>query len=153
MLISVSVPSLVDGQIPSKYTCDGDSINPEIQVSGVTSEAQSLVLHVVDYDVPKSLKPDGTYHHWIVWNIDPKTKIISENSLPDGATEGKNTSGSVGYVGPCPPDREHRYVFRVMALDTELDLDSKSDAEIVLGELGPHEIDRGEAIGRYERQN
>ena len=110
--------------IPSLYTCDGENINPPLMFEDVPTEAQSLVLISDDPDAPA-----GTWVHWTVWNISPSTKDIKENACPKEAVEGITSFGTTGYGGPCPPSGEHRYFFKLYALDTILDLGPETDKE------------------------
>lgn len=137
--------------IPSLYTCDGNNINPPLRIDGVSQKAQGLVLLMDDPDVPKSIRPDGMWVHWVIWNIHPETVEIQENSVPQGVI-GKNTGGKMAYGGPCPPDREHRYFFKVYALDTILSLPPGSQKSDVEKAMAGHILDSAELIGRYRRQ-
>jgi Raf kinase inhibitor-like YbhB/YbcL family protein len=88
-----------EGQmIPLIYSCDGDNINPPLEISEATGGAQSLALIMDDPDAP-----NGTFTHWVVWDINPTTYQIPENSVPEGAIQGLNSAGRPGYHGPCPP--------------------------------------------------
>ena len=138
------------GKIPSLFTCDGRNINPELIISGVSSEAKSLVLLMDDPDVPESVRKDRMWDHWVVFNIPPQTKTIPENSQPEGVP-GKNTGGNLGYQGPCPPDREHRYFFKLYALDTTLDLPKGSSKKAVEKTMQGHIIAETQLMGKYER--
>ena len=82
------------GTLPAKYTCDGDAINPPLQIDNIPEQAQTLALIVEDPDAPK-----GTYDHWIVWNI-KITTVIKENSNP--GISGNNSAGKTGYHPVCP---------------------------------------------------
>jgi len=137
-------------RIPSIYTCDGDNVNPPLEITGVPHEAQSLVLIMDDPDVPKKLRKDGMWDHWVVFDIPPDTRTIEENSEP-GGTPGIGTNGKTGYFGPCPPDREHRYFFKVFALDTRLDLPAKSTKAQVEQAMTGHVLFHAELMGTYER--
>lgn len=114
--------------IPSKYTCDGEDVNPPLTIAGMPEGTQSLVLIMDDPDVPVSVREDGVWDHWVVFNIPPDTTEISEGREPRGV-HGKGTSGNLKYHGPCPPDCEHRYFFKLYALDVELDLPGGGDQE------------------------
>jgi hypothetical protein len=132
--------------IPSEYTCDGENINPPLQISEVPTEAQSLVLIVDDPDAPA-----GTWVHWTVWNIDPQTTEIAKDSVPAGAVEGMTSFGKTGYGGPCPPSGEHRYFFKLYALDKELDLSASSGKDELEQIMPGHVLDSVELIGLYSR--
>src|SRR3989344_4309890 len=114
-----------NGMIPPEYTCDGVNRSPPLVISGAPSDAKSLVLLMDDPDIPDFVKQKFNitlWDHWVLFNINPQTTAIAENSVPRGALHGKNTGGKNAYGGPCPPDREHRYYFKLYALDTMLDL-------------------------------
>jgi len=138
------------GIIPAKHTCDGDDISPALTISEVPATAKSLVLLMDDPDVPKHLRADGMWNHWIVFNIPAVISEIMEGHEPPGI-QGRGTSNNLEYHGPCPPDREHRYFFKLYALDAELDLDegvSKTEVETA---MTGHVIKRAELVGLYER--
>ncbi len=140
-----------EGMIPSVYTCDGKNISPPLTVSDVPPEAKSLVLLMDDPDVPKKLRKDGMWDHWVVFDMPVDIGEIPEGMEPPGVP-GKGTGGNTGYYGPCPPDREHRYFFRLYALDDELDLPEGSDKKTVENALADHVIEKCVLMGRYERQ-
>lgn len=133
--------------MPAKYTCDGDDINPALQIADVPSDAQSLVLIMDDPDAPM-----GTWVHWTVWNISPQTTEIVQNSVPDDVVEGKQSWGRNEYGGPCPPSGTHRYFFKLYALDATLDLSSEADKAELVNAMKDHIIAQAELIGLYQRQ-
>jgi Raf kinase inhibitor-like YbhB/YbcL family protein len=130
--------------IPSKYTCDGDDMNPPLNIKGVPEETKSLVLIVDDPDAPM-----GTWDHWVVWNISPTDKI-EDNSVP--GIEGLNDFRKHSYGGPCPPSGTHRYFFKVYALDTKLNLNPNSRKKDVEKAMENHILAEGELVGRYSRR-
>jgi len=132
--------------IPKKYTCDGQDVNPPVEFFEVPKTAVSLVLIVDDPDAPS-----GAWVHWIVFNIPPDTDAIRENSQVFGAEEGITSFGSRGYGGPCPPKGEHRYFFRLYALDTILPAEEYSIDEI-MSEINGHVIDSCEFYAPYSRK-
>jgi hypothetical protein len=121
----LSSPAFDDGDpIPERHGYDFENVSPPLSVSGVPDEAVSLALIVDD---PDATEPAGkVWDHWVVWNVDPETTGIGAGETPAGAVEGRNDFGETGYGGPKPPDREHTYVFELLALDTELALDRGS---------------------------
>lgn len=138
------------GIIPSLYTCEGKNINPPLEISGTPSGAKSLVLIMDDPDVPKTLRPDGMFDHWIIFNIPPTTKKIIENSIPPGI-QGKNTKGQNQYFGPCPPDKQHRYFFKLYALDKLLDLPAGSTKKELEKAMDKHILAQSQLMGLYEK--
>lgn len=145
-VMKIESPSFKNNEmIPSKYTCDAENINPPITISGISQDAKSLVLIVDDPDAPAK-----TWVHWTVWNIDPKTTEILENSIPQDAVEGVTDFGTPGYGGPCPPSGTHRYFFKLYALDTTLDLSSSATVEDIQEAMEGHILDSVELIGLYE---
>lgn len=133
--------------IPSKYTCDGENVNPPLSFSNVPNETKSLVLIVDDPDAPL-----GTWVHWTVWNMPPTTTEIPEKSVPAGAIEGQTSFGKPGYGGPCPPSGTHRYFFKLYALDTILSLDASSTKEDLEHAMKNHILSQRELIGLYKRK-
>ncbi|OIO19790.1 MAG: YbhB/YbcL family Raf kinase inhibitor-like protein [Candidatus Magasanikbacteria bacterium CG_4_9_14_0_2_um_filter_41_10] len=135
--------------IPAIYTCDGQDISPPLTISDVPSEAKSLALIMDD---PDAMKPTGNvWNHWLVWNIDPTTVHISEGEEPVG-THGTGTGGETIYHGPCPPDAEHRYSFRLYALDTMLDLQEGSTKGELEQAMDGHILAQVELAGTYNRK-
>lgn len=140
------------GMIPKVYTCDGKDISPPLSWSGVPVEAKSLALIMDDPDAPR-----GTWVHWVLFNLPPDTKGLSEKtppsaSLSGGAKHGKNSWPKLGYGGPCPPSGTHRYYFKVYALDTVLNLKDGSTKEQLLKAMEGHILAEGQLMGKYARK-
>lgn len=137
-----------NGTIPTKYTCDGQSINPPLTFGEVPKNTKSLTMLMDDPDAPS-----GTFDHWVIYNIPPMIHEIVENTVPSGATQGLNGSGQEKYTGPCPPDREHRYFFKLYALDTKLAFanPAKVNKQAVIAKMQGHIISQAELLGRYNR--
>lgn len=138
-----------EGHIPSLYTCDGKNINPPLYITGVPDKAVTLALIMDDPDVPEFVRSDRMWVHWVVFNLSPKIERIAENSQPPGVP-GKGTGGKLTYQGPCPPDREHRYFFKLYALDIRLELPEGATKADLEKAMAGHIIEQTELIGRYE---
>lgn len=138
--------------IPTAYTCDGVNVSPPLEWSEVPRETQSLVLIMDDPDVPAFVRPDQMYDHWVLFNIPPTISSLAENTreIP-GAVQGTNTSGKLGYTGPCPPDRQHRYFFKLYALDALLDLPPGVSKKQVEEAMKGHILAQTDLIGVYNR--
>jgi hypothetical protein len=110
------------GIIPSRYTCEGANVSPPLEIASIPANAKSLVLILEDPDVPEQVRSDRMWDHWIIFNMPPTTLQIPEMVGPPSGIRGKTTFGHTRYGGPCPPDREHRYFFKLYALDILLPL-------------------------------
>ncbi len=131
------------GDIPSEYTCDGVGRIPPLTVSGVPSDAESLVLICHDPD-----SPSGNFDHWVVYDIPPNASSIGKG---DG-TPGKNSWGKLGYGGPCPANGEHRYIFTLSALSKKLDLNAGASRATVEQQMRGHVLQEAELMGKYMRE-
>jgi len=135
--------------IPRKHTCDGGDINPELLIQYVPEGTESLALIVDDPDAP-----NGTFVHWLVFNVASKTTSVKEESVPAGSIEGMTSFGKIGYGGPCPPQgKPHRYFFKLYALDVPRlpefgTLPNKATLEAA---MKGHIIESAELIGLYKR--
>jgi Raf kinase inhibitor-like YbhB/YbcL family protein len=118
--------------IDARFTCDGADLAPTLGWKGVPDGTAELAVVLEDPDAP-----GGTFTHWLAYGIDPaETGLPGEfeegwtGYAPLDVREGENDSGNVGYGGPCPPGgEEHRYVFRLLALDAAADLEAGADRE------------------------
>ena len=135
-----------NSKIPSKYTCDGENINPPLEFSDIPKETNSLVLIMDDPDAPSK-----TWVHWVLYSIPPSTAKIGENSAAEGI-QGITDFGTEGYGGPCPPSGTHRYFFKLYALDTILDAPSGLTKQQVLEKVRDHVIEETELVGLYNKQ-
>ncbi len=138
-------------KIPVRYTCDGQSINPPLEIYGVDDKAKSLVLIMEDPDVPKSIKADGMWDHWLKFNLPPTLTEIKEG-IDSGGISGLGTSNTLKYVGPCPPDKEHRYFFKLYSLDTMLNLKEGATKFQIEQVIKNHILQEATLIGLYERK-
>lgn len=145
----ITSPSFADGDmIPRKFTCEGGDINPELQIQNVPEGTETLALVVHDPDAPMA----GGFTHWVVWNIDPGTVLIKEESIPPGSVEGKNGAGRTGYMGPCPPPgKPHRYEFRLYALSVRPDLPEGSTMDMLMEVVNGSVISEAVLAGLYAK--
>jgi Raf kinase inhibitor-like YbhB/YbcL family protein len=132
------------GIIPDQYGCRGQNINPPLDISGIPAGAKGLALIIDDPDAPS-----GDWVHWLLWNIDPQTAQLAENSIPTGAVVGLNSYGSDRYEGPCPPSGTHHYQFKIYALDSLLDLSPSADKPELLAAMAGHILGQAILTGTY----
>jgi Raf kinase inhibitor-like YbhB/YbcL family protein len=141
------------GQIPVRYTGEGEDLSPPLAWSGVPTGAKSLVLIVDDPDAPDPAAPKRVWVHWVLYNIPPSVKGLPEGvkKLPEGTDEGLNDWKRKGYGGPLPPTGRHRYFFKLYALDALFDFygstPTKSDVEKA---MQGHILSEAVLMGTYQ---
>lgn len=126
--------------LPPRYR----TMNPPFDILDVPAAAKSLALIMHDPDAVS-----GDFTHWTVWDIDPKTTTILEDSVPTGAVEGINSAHLTGYVGPRPPQGSgrHHYTFELFALDSVLDLLPQTPIDELLAHIATHSIASAQHVG------
>ncbi|MGC8764821.1 MAG: YbhB/YbcL family Raf kinase inhibitor-like protein [Brevinematia bacterium] len=153
MSIKLKSPSFKNGDMmPSKYAYDRENLSPPLEWENIPSNAKSIAIICDDPDAPV-----GNWVHWIIFNIPATKKGLAENisknpELPDGSRQGRNDYGKIGYDGPCPPYGTHRYVFKIFALDTMLDLKAGCSRGEIINAMKNHILDKGELTGLYSRK-
>ncbi len=135
------------GEIPRKYGYKKDNVNPALIINDVPADAKSLALVMDDPDAMGAV--GKVWVHWVVWNIDPSTGQINENSVPSNSIQGKTDFGEPAYGGPAPPDKEHTYLFKLYALDDKLSLDEGSTKSQLEEAMKNHVIAESKLEGRY----
>jgi Raf kinase inhibitor-like YbhB/YbcL family protein len=115
--------------------------------------ATSLAIIMDDTDAPS-----GAFVHWIMWNIPPIEEMpegiprVPVLTSPFKASQGSNSFGKIGYMGPCPPPgRPHKYHFRIYGLDKMLDLEPGASRQALERAMQGHIVQQGEAIATYGR--
>lgn len=154
MAFEIKSPAFENGNvIPEKYTCDGENVSPPLKWHDVPAETKSLVLICDDPDAPLM-----TWVHWLIYCIPPSKNGLEENIprkevLEWGGKQGKNSWGKIGYGGPCPPGKkQHRYFFRLYALNEELNLPAGLKKKELLKRIERHVIGKAEIMGKYGRK-
>lgn len=134
-----------NGDIPPKYTCDGENVAPPLKISNIPPEAKTLAVIVDDPDAPSK-----TWIHWLLFNV---MVTSSEMEIKNGSigTEGINDFKKIGYGGPCPPSGTHHYHFKVYALPGELALSKGATKEEVEGEIEGRVLSKAELVGLYQK--
>ncbi|MBD3882811.1 YbhB/YbcL family Raf kinase inhibitor-like protein [Phormidium tenue FACHB-886] len=151
--MTLSSPAFrLDGMLPAKHTCDGENISPALSWDAPPAATRSLALLVNDIDAPSK-----TFVHWVLYDLPPTVrqlpeKLPSQPFLAIGGIQGKNDFGQYGYGGACPPSGTHRYVFRLFALDTLLDLPPGTTKSEVMEAMKGHIVAGAELTGQYKRK-
>ncbi len=139
--------------VPVKHACDGDDVSPPLRWDEAPKETVTFALIMEDPDAP-----GGTFTHWIVYNLPSDCRELEEiipieKHLGNGATQGKNDFGKLGYGGPCPPKgTEHHYYFRLFALKKKLPPESANTAADFYNAINGLIIDKAEYMGTYRRK-
>jgi Raf kinase inhibitor-like YbhB/YbcL family protein len=140
--------------IPSKFTCEGKDVSPEFSWRDAPAETRSFALVLHDPDAPRP----GGFTHWVVYNIPANAGHIGEAApkqgrVPDLGLQGKNDSGKIGYMGPCPPRGTHRYLATLYALDAELPLSPGASLEELKAAMDGHILEQAELMGTYFKKS
>ena len=154
MSLALTSDAFANGQsIPAKYSCVGRNISPALAWNDPPAGTQSFALIVDDPDAPM-----GTWVHWVLFNIPAAARNLPEdlpvtgkNMDPNAIYVGKNSSGNIGYDGPCPPSGTHRYYFKLYAVDTTLNLLPGASKEQVLKEMEGRILAQGELMGTFSK--
>lgn len=154
MGFALKSPQFAEGSdIPTKLTCDGEDVSPALRWDGAPAGTRSFGLVTEDPDAPV-----GTFIHWVIYNLPENTTELAENlprqkELPNGARQGRNDFGKIGYGGPCPPrGPAHRYFFRLYALDGKLELGPGASRSELDKAMKGHVLAQAELMGRYKRR-
>ena len=138
--------------IPKKFTCDGPDVSPKLTWSEPPAKTQGFALIMDDPDAPA-----GTWVHWVLFDLPAETRELAEGvakqeQLANGARQGRNDFGKIGYGGPCPPPgNPHRYFFKLYALDAKLNLKAGVTKADVERAMYGHTLAHADLVGRYGR--
>ncbi len=140
------------GEIPTRYTGEGEDISPPLSWSGVPSGTKSLALIVDDPDAPDPAAPKMVWVHWVLYNSPPSATGLAEavKTLPAGTGEGLNDWKRTGYGGPMPPIGRHRYFHKLYAIDTALKLSGKPQKADVEAAMRGHVLAEATLMGTYQ---
>lgn len=154
MELKITSTAFKDGElIPSKYTCDGENVSPDLKWNKPNDKIKSFALIVDDPDAPS-----GDFVHWVVYNIPGSIiefpeNVTSSKNIPEMFTIGKNDFGKIGYGGPCPPSGTHRYYFKIYGLDTVLhNAEAGLNKYKLLKVMEGHVVASGQLMGKYSRK-
>ena len=135
------------GTIPQKYGYKNKNLSIPLKISEIPEGTKSLALIMDDPDAMGAV--GKVWVHWVLWNISPNTKEITENSIPENSIEGKTDFDEIGYGGPAPPDKEHTYIFKLYALDILLDLKQGSTKVEVEESMKKHILNETRLEGKF----
>jgi len=142
------------GEIPRKYTCEGDDVSPDLSWTNYPAGTKTFALIMEDPDAPV-----GIFTHWIIYNIPLNVTSLNEGiekkaNLINGIKQGKNDFGKFGYNGPCPPIGHgyHRYYFKLFALSTEQKFKEGLKREQFYGEIEKYIVGKTEIMGKFKRE-
>jgi Raf kinase inhibitor-like YbhB/YbcL family protein len=138
-------------RIPAKYTCDGVDVSPPLQWDNAPAGTKSVALICDDPDAPM-----GTWVHWVIYDIPASITNLPEKipplkELANGAKQGMNDFRAIGYGGPCPPSGEHRYFFKIYALDGPTGLRPGATKAQLLSAMQGHILGEAHLMGKYKR--
>ncbi|HOX19868.1 MAG TPA: YbhB/YbcL family Raf kinase inhibitor-like protein [Gemmatimonadales bacterium] len=144
------------GEVPSRCTCEGKDVSPDLTWTGLPADTKTLALIVDDPDAPDPAAPKRTYVHWVLYNIPAGTAGLPEGAtatgLPAGTLEGVNDWKRTGYGGPCPPIGRHRYFHKLYALDCELPDLRRPTKPALEAAMRGHVLGQAELMGTYQKK-
>ena len=134
--------------IPARFDHEQGDLSPALSWDGVPDRTAGLVLLVDDPDAPM----EGSFVHWVLYNMDPARRGIAEGEVPAEAAAGANGFGRPGYLGPAPPPGgPHHYVFRLLAVDEPASLTGLPSYQDVEAAVAGHVLGEARLIGTYQR--
>ncbi len=142
--------------IPEVHGAEGQNISPALDWAPGPEGTRSYVLMMEDPDAAD----DPPFVHWMLYNIPPDVTALEEArpatprlQKPEGALQGRNDRGSLGYFGPRPPvgDPPHAYNFQVFALDIVLALPFGASRAELLAAMAGHVLAQGTVTGTFQR--
>lgn len=141
--------------LPKKCTGQGDDISPQLAWTDLPEGTKELAIICDDPDAPRT----EPWVHWVLAKIPADAGKLAEGASsaktgkhPEGMTDGKNDFKTIGYQGPMPPPgKEHRYFFRIYALDAAITVPAEPTKADVLKAMEGHVLATGELMGTYKR--
>ena len=134
-------------EIPRKYGYKNGNASPPLEISEVPPNTKSLALIMDDPDAMGAV--GKVWVHWVMWNLNPENTVIKENEVPAGSIQGKTDFGEIAYGGPAPPDKEHTYIFKLYALDDNLNLEKGATKPQLEEAMKNHVIAESKLEGKY----
>ena len=150
MTFTLRSPAFEPGApIPARFDNARGDLSPALTWDGVPGGTAGLVLLVDGPDAPV----EGSFVHWVLYNIDPARHGMAEGEEPAEATAGANGFGRPGYLGPAPPpgDGPHRYIFRLLAVDEPVSLTGRPSYQDVDTAVTGHILGEARLVGTYQR--
>lgn len=150
--MTLTSPAFESGQpLPARFSCNGEGASPPFNIEDVPAAAESIAFIMEDPDAP-----NGTFTHWIIWNwpaAEPNipAALPTQSKFNNGAIQGKNSSGKIGFTPPCPPNGTHRYYVKAYALNTLLDLPLSSHKKDLLAAMKGHILAQGSLMTTYHK--
>jgi len=150
--LTLRAPWEDEADIPALYTCvpsrgkAGTGVSPAIEWTGVPAGTNNLALVVTD------LSANG-FVHWAVVGIPPTSPGVVQGQEPVGGVVGRNSFGTAGYGGPCPPAgaAAHEYLFQLYALDRDLGFQPGFDARSQQAAIEAASSSAVSLVGRFGR--
>ena len=145
--VTVTSPAFDEGgEIPTRFTCDGEEISPPLAWESTSGNPRAWALVVDDPDAP-----GGTFVHWVVLDIPRGTRSVAQATAPAESAQVDNSAGDPAYAGPCPPSGRHRYRFTVYGLSETTGLEDGAALADALAAITSAAVSRGTLLATYER--
>jgi len=150
--LELTSPAFSDGgEIPRECGYKNGNQEPPLRITGAGGKelaADNIDSLALIMDDPDAMGAVGkVWVHWVVWNL--TWFADGKPSWGRPTKQGMTDFGEVGYGGPAPPDKRHTYVFKLYALDTDLDLPDKSTKSDVEKAMEGHILEQTQLTGTY----
>jgi Raf kinase inhibitor-like YbhB/YbcL family protein len=152
--IQLTSAAFADGQpVPVKYTADALDSSPPLAWANAPVGTKCFALIADDPDAPS-----GDWVHWLIYDLPPTTTALAEDQLKmaqfsNGTKQGLNDFKKTGYNGPAPPPgKDHRYYFKLYALDAMTGLAPGATKADLLKAMEGHVLGEGQLKATYQRQ-
>ena len=144
-----------NGDMPTNCSCRGSQVSPALTWEANDPDIQAYTVLMTDYDVPTPTFPLFNLSHWVIYNLPASVRSLPEAVTAEqmqllGGKIGKNSTGNLAFIGPCPPAGRHAYVFRVYALDEPLTFTEAPNKQQILEAIRGHVLGYGELTGYFQ---
>ena len=121
ILMTLTAPFTEGAVVSPPFVCGDAKESPSLTWANVPAGTVSLAIILTDEDAPD-------FTHWVVANISPSLTGLAPGTLPSDAIQAKNSKGSIGFTGPCPPEgTTHQYSLTLYALNQMLEFANGDD--------------------------
>lgn len=147
--LALQVPDLSEreNRLPLEHTCFRQNVSPALAWSGAPRGTESYVVFLEKDPVKKD---EEVFLSWAIFNVPADMEGLAADLPKQEDPESPiryalSDHQTAEYVGPCEPQGQFGYKFRLFALDTELSLNPQPSKDDLIRAMNGHVIDAAEA--------